>query len=420
MYRIILFVIFSCFVCVLCVPVLVAQDQEQHDEAVEEEPAPPPQPAEPANVLARQLLDPVVAGRLRLDNRQRSEIDRIVQQQAEAIARLVIAGATEEQYQAVYKWYEDRLRDLLTTTQRAVLDTNPDNQNIRIRMVFMDRPWRDVLQIIADQAGMQLVLDAPPPAGTHNYSSLETYDLTQVLEHINGVLITRGYNLTRSEDRKKLHLLDLNAPAQPWSLPTEKPDKLGERTPSEYVSVTHNFSRRTPDVVAAAVRGQLGNPFSHYWLAGQDIIVFDRVEVQRRLPNVITNSQQDPRAPDPPRAPDRPPRDPPPPVWKTYTFDNEKIDPEYVLQVFREWAGGFRVLRDGNSRTIHISAQPNVHNQHDGLLKRLESDPALAPDTVPEIAPDTATPPATPQRATPQGNRTIRLVPLVPLRTNGR
>ena len=400
MYRITLFVIFSCLIYVLCVPVLVAQDQEQHEEAVEEEPAPPPTPAEPANVLARQLLDPVVAGRIRLDNRQMSEIDRIVQQQAETIARLVIAGATEEQYQAVYKWYEDKLRDLLTTTQRAVLDTNLHNQNTRIRMVFVDRPWRDVLQIIADQTGMQLVLDAPPPAGTHNYSSLETYDIAQVLEHINGVLITRGYNLTRSADRKKLHLLDLNAPAQPWSLPTEQPDKLGERTPSEYVSVTYFFSFRAPDTVASAIRSQLGTPFSHSWLAGQNIIVFDRVEIQRRLQGVINNIRDGERPPAPPQ-PQRPPRDPPPPVWKTYTFDNEKIDPEYVLQVFREWAGGFRVLRDGNSRTIHVSAQPNVHNQHDGLLKRLESDPALAPDTA-------AAPPAT-----PQGNRTIRLVPLV-------
>jgi len=400
MYRITLFVIFSCLIYVLCVPVLVAQDQEQHEETVEEEPAPPPTPAEPANVLARQLLDPVIAGRIRLDNRQMSEIDRIVQQQAETIARLVIAGATEEQYQAVYKWYEDKLRDLLTTTQRAVLDTNPDNQNVRIRMIFVDRPWRDVLQIIADQTGMQLVLDAPPPAGTHNYSSLETYDIAQVLEHINGVLITRGYNLTRSADRKKLHLLDLNAPAQPWSLPTEQPDKLGERTPSEYVSVTYFFSFRAPDTVASAIRSQLGTPFSHSWLAGQNIIVFDRVEIQRRLQGVINNIRDGERPPAPPQ-PQRPPRDPPPPVWKTYTFDNEKIDPEYVLQVFREWAGGFRVLRDGNSRTIHVSAQPNVHNQHDGLLKRLESDPALAPDTA-------AAPPAT-----PQGNRTIRLVPLV-------
>ena len=367
------------------------------------EPTPQP-PAEPVNVLAPQLLDPLVAGRLRLDNRQRNDIDRIVQQQAEAIARLVVYGsATEEQYQALYKWYEDKLRDVLTPAQKAVLESNPENQdrqNVRIRMVFVNRPWRDVLQIIADQAGMQLVLDAPPPQGTHNYSSLETYTLPQVLDHINGILITRGYNLTRSEDRKKLHLIDLNAPVQPWSLPTEKPDKLGERTSAEYVCVTHNFSRRTPDVVANAVRGRLGTPFSHYWLAGQEIIVFDRVEIQRNLPNVIRDCQQDPRLPDPPRAPEGPPRPQPSPVWKTYTI-NEKIDPEFALRTFREWAGGFRVLTTPDPRTVRISAQTGVHNNIDGVIKRMESDPALS------VEPETVTPPA---------NRTVRLVPIVPPR----
>ena len=433
MFRVILFVIVSCIVSMHCAPALFARaddgpgeppvavaeggevaEEEREGEGegeMDEEPEMPPVPVEPANLLAQKLLDHVVAGRLRLDNRQRGDIERIVQQQAETISRMVVAGgATEEQYQAVYKWYEEKLRDVLTAAQQGVLDANPEGQQARIRMMFAHQSWGNVFQIIADQAGMQLVLDAPPPSGTHNYSSLETYTLTQVLDHLNGVLITRGYNLTRSGDQKKLHLINLNAPVQIWTFPSESPDKLGERASSEFVSVTHNFSRRAPETVATAVKGRIDNPFTHTWLAGQNIIVIDRVENQRLVPDVIRNI----RDPDPvpaPRTPDPRPRDPPPPVWKTYTIDNEKIDPEFIIRTFREWAGGIRVLRFQDSRTFHINARTGDHNTLEGIFRRLESDPAVA-----AVATDAETPAAPTPQATPQGNRTIRLHPMTPPR----
>ena len=407
MCRIILFVIFSCIVSVLCTPVLFAQDQEQHEEAVEGEPESPPPPVQPANVLVQQLLDPFVAGKLMLDNRQKSEIDRTIRQQAESISRRAAEGVTEEHYQEIYKWYEDKLRDLLTPAQRAMLETNLEDQNIRpedrrIRMIFVHLPWGNVLQHIADQAGMQLVLDAPPPAGTHNYSSLETYTLAQVLDHINGVLITRGYNFTRSGDQKKLHLINLNAPVQLWSFPTERPDNLGARASSEFVAVTHNFGRRPADTVAATVRGRINDPFTHTWLAGQNIIVIDRVANQRPLPDVIRSI----REPDPipaPRVPEGPPRPQPPPVWRTYNIDNEKIDPDFIIQSFRQWGSIAGVFRHPELRAIHIYARTGDHNTFEGILRRLESDPALAPSAE-----------ATTDTVAPQGNRTIRLHPISP------
>jgi len=411
MRRIISFVIVSFIVTLLCVRETIGQDGDysaaeqpavatEDEGAAEEEVEPPPVPPRPANVLTGMLLSPGVSDRLGLDDRQRTDISRILRQQVEEISRFSAAGATEEQFWGIYQRTEDRLRDILTATQRAMLERGLDDQTIR--MVFVHQPWRDVLQFIANQTGMQLVLDAPPPAGTFNYSSRETYTITQALDLINDILIPRGYNFTRSGNQRMLHLINLNSPGPNWSLPTERPDNLGARASSEFVSVAHNFSRRTPETVAAAVRGQLGAPFSRYWLAGQNIIVFDRVEVQRRLPNVITNSQRDPDAPPAPRPP-QVQRQPAPPVWRTYTLENERIDPEFVIRTFREWAGGIRVIHQPGAQTIHIYARTGDHNTLEGLLRRLETDAAaLSAD------PDAATP--VPQ----QGNRTIRLHPVTP------
>ena len=394
MCRILCFVICSYTAVALCASELVAQSSES--EATEEAESPP----KPANALAGILLDPAVATRLQLDDAQRTRIANTIYEQSQKISAAHTEGATEERFQAIYKEYEDKLANILTAAQRAVLDKGPSDGHIRINF---NGQWKEVLQLIADQAGMQLVLDAPPPQGTFNFSSLETYTITQALDFINGILITRGYNLTRSNNRKVLHLIDLNAPPSNWSFPTESPEKLAERATSEYVSVMHNFSRRVPETVETRVKQRFGGPFARTWLAGQNIIVIDRVEVQRRVPNVIEEIAN-PDQPQEPRRQNRPSRPPPPPVWKTYTIDNEKIDPDFVLQTFRQWAGGFRVLRFGDSRTFHISAQPGVHATHESLLKRLESDPAVATDATTEAAGAVA----------PPEGKTTRLYPIVP------
>ena len=398
MCRILLFVICSCIVVSLCIPELVAQPTDREVTGEEAEPPPASQP-KPANMLAGKLLDPAIAHRLQLDSSQRTRIDNAIYEQSQNIAVACAEGATEERFQAIYKACEDKLAGILTATQRAVLDRGPSDKQIRLNF---NGQWKEVLQLIADQAGMQLILDAPPPQGIFNFSSLETYSITQALDFINGILISRGYNLTRSSNRRMLHLINLNAPPSNWSFPTEMADKLGERASSEYVSVTHNFSRRVPETVEAAVKQRLEGPFSRTWLAGQDIIVIDRVGVQSRVPEVIRNIR-DPDPPPAPRQQERPSRPPPPPVWKTYTIDNEKIDPDFALQAFRQWAGGFRVLRLGNSRTFHISAQTGTHNTIESILKRLESDPAVAVEAT-ESA----------EKVVPQKNRTTRLYPLKP------
>ena len=281
MHRIILFVIFSCIVSILCIQELVAQpegrqrgqgpraaervvseladaesgeqdavtesnehDAGEHDAGEQdvdkqdtgETPEPPPlvsPPPVPANSLVR-ITHPEVATRLGLDDNQRAEATRLVDLQILAISNAQMVGATEEQYLAIYKQYEERLANILTATQRSVLDKGLEEQTIR--MVFAGQQWRDVLQLIAEQAGMQLVMDAPPP-GTFNYADRESYTITQAQDIVNGNLITRGYTLTRRG--RMLMLLNLNTPIENWAFPTVQPEELDGRASSEFVAVTH-------------------------------------------------------------------------------------------------------------------------------------------------------------------------------------
>jgi len=62
---------------------------------------------------------------------------------------------------------------------------------------FRYQPWQEVLDWFADQAGLSLVLESPPP-GTFNYHDSRSYTLPEALDVINSVLLTKGFTLVRS------------------------------------------------------------------------------------------------------------------------------------------------------------------------------------------------------------------------------
>jgi hypothetical protein len=64
----------------------------------------------------------------------------------------------------------------------------------RFRFMFRYQQWKDVLQWLAEQAEMSLVMDAPPP-GTFNYSDTREYTPEEAIDMLNGVLIVKGYTL---------------------------------------------------------------------------------------------------------------------------------------------------------------------------------------------------------------------------------
>ena len=68
----------------------------------------------------------------------------------------------------------------------------------KLRFSFRFQRWSDVLEWFAEQANLSLVIDAPPP-GTFNYSDNRDYTVSEALDLLNGVLLTKGYTLIRRD-----------------------------------------------------------------------------------------------------------------------------------------------------------------------------------------------------------------------------
>ena len=321
---------------------------------------PPPSP--PPNSLT-QLTSPYVAERLGLDDKQRNEVYRLVNLQTLALAQAAGEKAPAERYLEIYKETEDKLRNLLTATQQAVLAQGLEAKTIKFN--FRNQAWIHVLQLIAEQGGYQLVLDAPPP-GTFSFSSPEEFTIIEALDIINGNLITRGYTLTR-RDNRMLQLLNLRHPIPNWSFPSAKPEELQGRASSEYVSVIFPLERRDREKVIQGIQ-PLKNDYTRVSpVGGNELLVIDRVEMQNAVQRVI-NSVENPPAPQPPQQPPQPE----PPKWEKYTV--EKNEPMKIEEIFKEYVPDAKVIRLAHSQELHVFARPDQQAQLGEILKMLEED----------------------------------------------
>jgi HlyD family secretion protein len=75
-------------------------------------------------------------------------------------------------------------------------ETNEASRKIRFKISF--QPWKAVLPWFADQAGLSLMMDAPPP-GTFNYTADKEYTVDEAIDLLNWVLMAKGYKLVRHE-----------------------------------------------------------------------------------------------------------------------------------------------------------------------------------------------------------------------------
>ena len=398
MYRLAFFIIFSCIVSACCVQELVGQpsegrargrgpradtpppaqpvdeqpaDAQSTDEqlAAEEEQAseesaasesvsPPP----PPNSLV-QIIHPDKADRLGLTEAQRSEANRIVKVQTIELANAQEAKAPPERFLEIYKQTEEKLLNLLTVTQQAIVKQGFERKEFGF--VFSEQPWKDVLQFIANQCGYQLIMDAPPQ-GTFSYADREKHTITEILNHINGILITKGYTLVR--DNRVLMLLDLRNPIPNKYFPSVKPEELAGRASNEYVSVQFNLERRNRENVLQGIKPLETNSLytKVYPLGGNNLLVIADVETLLAIQKVIDSVEN----PSPPHREE--PKPPQPSVWKTYTI--EKNDPNKIESIFNEHVTDAKMLRLPDSRELHILARPDQHVQFEAILKMLEED----------------------------------------------
>lgn len=167
----------------------------------------PPKPADVKVVDTRGrpaslalLAYPANADRIKLTPQQRAGLAAIVEQREAALRR-----ATDAERPAIMAGFETKMAALLTEAQVAELTKTPPEP--LLRMNYRYQRWLDVLEEVAKQAGLSLVLEAPPP-GTFNYTSDKDYTPTDAIDLLNGVLLTKGYTLIRRD--RMLVVVDLS------------------------------------------------------------------------------------------------------------------------------------------------------------------------------------------------------------------
>jgi type II secretory pathway component GspD/PulD (secretin) len=125
----------------------------------------------------------------------------------------------------------------------------------KLRFQFHFQPWKDALEWFAQQAGLSLVADAPPP-GTLNYYDDREYTPAEALDLLNGVLLTKGYTLVRRE--RMLMLINLEDGIPPNLVETITPEALDGRGEYELVSVLFNLKKLNAEEAAAEIQKLLG------------------------------------------------------------------------------------------------------------------------------------------------------------------
>ncbi len=125
----------------------------------------------------------------------------------------------------------------------------------KLTINFRFQPWKEVIDWYAQQAGLSLVLESPPP-GTFNYQDTREYTPAEALDVLNSVLLTKGYTLVRKG--RMLLLVNLEDGIPP-NLVTDVPlAELDERGEYELVRVLFRVRGMTPEEAAAELQSLVG------------------------------------------------------------------------------------------------------------------------------------------------------------------
>jgi type II secretory pathway component GspD/PulD (secretin) len=304
-----------------------------------------------------RLGDPDIAKRIGLASDQRAEIAALLEQRTEALA----AAESEKERAAIIAASDSKLSAVLTDVQRGDFLGKPVDK--RLRFMFRYQPWADVLQWLAEQANMSLVMDAPPP-GTFNYSDTREYTPEEAIDMLNGVLMIKGFTLIRRG--RMLMLVDLSEGLPDglvFQVPLENLDKHGK---FEFVTVQFDLGRRSPEAVEAAVKPLL-SPYHKLVIVPttRQLFVTDRAGVMRSVDEVVQ------AIPEPVTPPVVPVEKPEKPVVEVYPIT--KADPEAAMTVLRALVPSGNIVLDPKLNQINAHATPSQQAIIQRVLEQMEA-----------------------------------------------
>ena len=324
-------------------------------------------PSKPASGL-EEFARPELAERLKLTGRQQFEIRRIL-----AEYRSKVAEADETTRHQITREYTSRILSVLTPEQRQAYDSG--RAVPRLRFQFRFQRWEHVLQWLAEQAGLSLVMDAPPP-GTFNYTDTREYTPTEAIDLVNSVLLTKGYALIRREGM--LILVSLRGGIPEGIVPWVTPEEAQRMGAYDLVKVSFSVGRRDPSQVAEAIRPLLGPYGRVVPIAGaRQVVVTERAGLIATIDKVIQSLPE----PSPPKEPPPPPREPERQELRMYPLGT--VDVNSLMNILKELFPSARIVYDSKLHQLNVYTTPSQHGGIESILKRLQSPEA--PERMPRL-----------------------------------
>ena len=313
------------------------------------------------------LAHPSLAERLKLSDEQKARIAALMTEREDALAK--VPG---QQRSRVIDQYDQRLAAVLSDAQREDLINNPPEPLLRFNYRF--QRWIDVLEEVARQAGLSLVLPEAPPPGTLNYSDSKDYTATEAIDLVNGVLSAKGYTLIRRE--KMLLVVDVSEGFPEGLIPRIPIDELGTRGKFEMVSVLFPLKGRTPATVETEIKPLLG-PYGKIvpLPATGQLLITDTAGIMKVISALIESIPV--------------PATPHPPVPATYeppepmVYNLKTADPASVMKVVQMLVPNANIVPDAKNRQLTVVAGPTVQ----GIVKKVieQVEKTAPPDKQPRL-----------------------------------
>jgi len=317
-------------------------------------------PAESAPALPyfEQLADAEVAKRLKLTVGQRERIAELLARRKEKLE--AASEGTEEERQAIKEESDKELRAVLTQVQYGDFIGKPVEK--RLQFMFRFQPWADVLEWFAEQAGLSLVLDAPPP-GTCNYTDAQEYTPAEAIDILNSMLITKGYSLVRRD--RMLMVINLEDGIPEGLVPQVSLDDLDKRGKFELVTVSFPIGRRPTETVTGAISPLLSRYGKMVPVAAtQQLLVTDTAGIMPMISTVIESVAE----PEPPSSPPRPES----PELRVYSV--KVADPDTAISVLSQLIRTATFVLDPSTNRINATATPSQHTLVEKVLEQMEAE----------------------------------------------
>ncbi|MCA9041332.1 MAG: hypothetical protein KDA65_13345, partial [Planctomycetaceae bacterium] len=317
-----------------------------------------------------RLGDPAIQSALGLSDEQKAKIAELLKSRAES----VVAAAPDAR-EGIISESDAKLKEALTSEQvnQFVNLVQP-----KIRFNFKYSRWSDVLEWFADQAGLSLVIDAPP-AGTFNYRDSREYTPSEAIDKMNSWLATKDYTLIRRDSM--LMVIDLSEGLPKELIPKVTPEELKDRGRYEFATTVFPLEGRVPTDVETEVKPLLG-PHGESSLLPKtaQIIVMDQVKNLLAIQELIKNIP----VPAPPKKPDPKP-EPPKPELRFYPAEN--FDAAAAIETMKKLVAGATYVADSKANRINVYATPPEHDAIAKIVEQIKADAAPGESATLEVYP---------------------------------